>query len=200
MSEVEGLDRSQGFGVAELLVEASIAPRIRVGALTLLAGILLTGCSTAPTVNLTTNGACIGPTESFVTSGVNMEPTIAYHQSVTVDLGAFRYTKPQRGDIVLLRPPREPDVSDTTTIDRVIGLPGERISSVGSNVEIDGSPLPEPWLVRGSVTLGVISQLIPTGEYFVMGDNRGLSVDSRIYGPVNSKAILGKVVPSGCGK
>jgi signal peptidase I len=173
---------------------------VRVGALALLAGTLLTGCSAAPSVDVGVTGRCIGTTESVVASGVNMEPTIAYRRSVTVDLGAFRSNQPRRGDIVLLKPPREPDAPDAIAIDRVIGLPGERISSARGGVEIDGNPLSEPWLARGTVTSGVTPETMPPGEYFVMGDNRGLSVDSRIFGPVGTKAILGEVILSGCKK
>src|SRR5580700_1622494 len=152
LSEFERLDRPHGHGVSESLVNASRVPGRRGSALVVLIGILLTSCSRTPNARLGTNGVCVGPTESFVVSSVNMEPTIAYRQSVTVDLGAFRSTNPQRGDIVLLKPPREPDIQNTNTIDRVIGLPGDRLSSVGGHVEIDGTRLSEPWLAGGTVT------------------------------------------------
>lgn len=144
--------------------------------------------------------SCVGPTESLVATGVNMEPTVAYRPAVRGDLGAYRSTRPRRGDIVLFKPPSEPDTPDTASIDRVVGLPGDRISTAAGHVEINGIPLAEPWLPAGTITSGITPQRIRHGEYFVLGDNRGLSADSRIFGPIRSKAILGKVILSGCGK
>ena len=59
---------------------------------------------------------------------------------------------------------------------------------------INGTPLKEPWLVPGTVTTGITTQKIPTGEYFVMGDNRSDSQDSRFFGPIHGSLIVGRVV------
>ena len=84
-----------------------------------------------------------------------------------------------------------PDVKDL--VKRVIGLPGETISSAGGQVVINGTPLKEPWLVKGTVTTGITTQVIPPNEYFVMGDNRSDSQDSRFFGPITPSLIVGKV-------
>ena len=78
---------------------------------------------------------------------------------------------------------------------RVIGLPGDRIASRGDTVLIDGKPLPEPWLPRGT-PLGppIRSTVVPVGTYYVLGDNRATSCDSRYWGTVPRSLIVGKVV------
>ena len=75
---------------------------------------------------------------------------------------------------------------------------GETISSAGGQVVINGKPLKEPWLVKGTVTTGITTQVIPPNEYFVMGDNRSDSQDSRFFGPITPSLIVGKVMLSGC--
>ena len=92
-------------------------------------------------------------------------------------------------------PPKElSDPSIKDLVKRVIGLPGETISSSGGRVYIDGKPLSEPWLPPGTVTTGIASQKVPPNEYFVMGDNRSDSEDSRFFGPIPRSLIVGKVV------
>ena len=101
-----------------------------------------------------------------------------------------------RGDIVVFAtPPKE--AADTTIKDlvkRVIGLPGDTISSAQGRVYINGKPLHEPWLPPGTVTTGIATQKVPSNEYFVMGDNRADSQDSRFFGPIPRSLIVGKVV------
>jgi signal peptidase I len=59
---------------------------------------------------------------------------------------------------------------------------------------INGQPLKEPWLVKGTVTVGIKKQTVPTGELFVMGDNRSDSQDSRFFGPIHQSLVVGRVV------
>ena len=79
-------------------------------------------------------------------------------------------------------------------VKRIIGLPGEYISSRGNEVLIDGKPLAEPWLPKGE-PLGppIHPQRIPPNYYFMMGDNRTDSCDSRRWGPIPRSLIIGQV-------
>jgi signal peptidase I len=102
-----------------------------------------------------------------------------------------------RGDIVVFaRPPAEHCGTPVAhLVKRVIGLPGDRISSPGGTVEVDGRPLPQPWLPRPD-PLGpsIRPQVVPARSYFVLGDNRAASCDSRYWGVVPAGDVVGKVV------
>ncbi len=77
-------------------------------------------------------------------------------------------------------------------VKRIIGLPGETISSSGTTVQINGVPLSEPYLEAADQPGPTIaSQVIPPGEYFVLGDNRTNSLDSSYFGPIPSTSIIG---------
>jgi signal peptidase I len=104
----------------------------------------------------------------------------------------------RRGDIVVFRrAPGDTDLQYPVLVKRVIGLPGETISSVGNTILIDGKPLAEPWLPRptgicAQPSADVQTVKIPVDSYFVMGDCRGDSSDSRVWGTVPLANIIGK--------
>ena len=144
----------------------------------------------------------------------SMEPTLDVGQRVLADRVSFRFSEPERDDIVVFHPPvgsqgnrcgvenapneacptpiDEP--ADTNYIKRVVGVPGDRLKVVDGQVFIDGEPLDEPY-VRGSATCGICNLpkevTIPPGHFFMMGDNRGQSADSREWGPVPEEWIVG---------
>ena len=113
-----------------------------------------------------------------------------------------------RGDLIVFRrTPADTSTTDADLVKRVIGMPGETISSRGDTVLINGKPLKEPWLPpltthstsQGLVNCQQSAYDIPTtkiapGHYFVMGDCRGYSDDSRDWGTVPSSYIIGKVM------
>ena len=129
----------------------------------------------------------------FIPSG-SMEPTLMPGDRIVVDKLSFHIHRVYRGDIVVFRrPPAWPkDYQDL--VKRVIGMPGETISASGGNVYIDGRLLREPWLHAGVTTANFAPVQVPAGDYFMMGDNRGDSADSRFYGPVPGKDFVGQVV------
>jgi signal peptidase I len=143
----------------------------------------------------------------FIPSG-SMIPTLQVGDRIVVDKLSYHLHGVGRGDIVVFsRPPAEdcagPPVSDL--VKRVIGLPGDTISLSGQGyVEIDGKRLDESWLprsVQGTTYAGpghtafslVRPYKVPPADYFVMGDARGDSCDSRYWGPISRSEIVGKV-------
>ncbi|HEX4863876.1 MAG TPA: signal peptidase I [Acidimicrobiales bacterium] len=128
----------------------------------------------------------------FIPSG-SMEPTLQIGDRVLVNKLSYDLHSVHRGDIVVFKKPANdysPGVKDL--IKRVIGLPGETISAHDGVVFIDSRKLSEPWLPKGETTGSFPPMLIPHGEYFMMGDNRGDSADSRIIGPVTDKLFIGR--------
>jgi signal peptidase I len=129
----------------------------------------------------------------FVPTG-SMLPTLQIYDRILVLKVGYTI---HRGDIVVFRqPPKDTtDLDHEDLVKRVIGLPGETISSNGNTVYINGKPLAEPWLPKGTV-LGqpIATQTIPQGDYFMMGDNRSESDDSRDWGPLPARLIIGKVL------
>lgn len=129
----------------------------------------------------------------FIVSGASMDPTFATNDYLIVDKLSYRLSEPKRGDVVIFRFPNDPHFF---FIKRIIGLPGETVTLSSGSVSItpeDGDKslkLDEPYITypkyeNMSATLGV-------DEYFVMGDNRYSSSDSRIWGPLPKSFISGK--------
>jgi signal peptidase I len=131
----------------------------------------------------------------YVPSG-SMLPTLQIGDRILVV--KFGYTV-HRGDIVVFkRPPADTGTTDSDLVKRVIGLPGETISSQGSRVLVNGRPISEPWLPALSGACAESAENIPVtrippDHYFVMGDCRGNSADSRVWGTLPGSLIVGKV-------
>src|SRR5216683_6568273 len=128
--------------------------------------------------------------------GLSMFATLDDNDCLIADKIAYRLHAPQRGDIIILRPPTD-DSKDF--IKRVIALPGERLLIRDAVVYINGHRLiepylPEAWSVNASwnPSNNPSGELIPPNQYFVMGDNRNRSQDSRIFGPIGRDRIDGR--------
>lgn len=121
----------------------------------------------------------------------SMEPTLYEGDRVLINRIGYRFSTPQRSDIVILI---DPMGSSNDFVKRVIGLPGDKLEIRRGTTYIDGKELDEPYLAadRSSENIGPIT--IHPDEYFVMGDNRTVSSDSRRFGPVKRTNILGKVI------
>jgi signal peptidase I len=134
--------------------------------------------------------------QSYLIPSASMEPTLMIGDRILVNKLSYHLHGVGRGDIVVFAtPPKE--AADTTIKDlvkRVIGLPGDVISSKGGRVYIDGTVLAEPWLPPGTVTMDLPRQTVPPNEFFVMGDNRSDSQDSRYFGPIPRSLIVGRAV------
>lgn len=164
----------------------------------LLVAATLAGCSSSGVASpnrttTTTTPVLVGQVFS-VRSG-SMVPTIEVGDSVVV-----RQSSIHRGDIIVFRrPPADVGTTDADLIKRVVGLPGETISSRGNTVLINGKPLREPWLPTLKGLCAEDAENIPTTKiapdhYFVMGDCRGDSADSRVWGTLAGSLIVGRVV------
>ncbi|MHB8218743.1 MAG: signal peptidase I [Acidimicrobiales bacterium] len=137
----------------------------------------------------------------YIPSG-SMEPTLMVGDRIIVDKLSFHLHPVERGDIVVFRrPPHEqsvcagPEVTDL--VKRVIGLPTETISAHNGVVYITGKPLSEPWLPKEYAYTATFPHgpvKIPKGDYFMMGDHRTNSCDSRLWGPLPRSYIVGEVV------
>ena len=110
-----------------------------------------------------------------VVKGQSMEPTFHNDDRLMVDLLTYRFTGIERGDIVVLKNPSKPNED---FIKRVIGLPGESVEIVNGEVRINGIALDEPYL-KSLERRSFKRATVPPAHYFVLGDNRGLSKDSR---------------------
>ncbi|MGH9207448.1 MAG: signal peptidase I [Acidimicrobiales bacterium] len=133
----------------------------------------------------------------YIPSG-SMLPTLQLGDRIIVDKLSYHLHAIHRGDIVVFATPPT-DQGDPTVKDlvkRVIGLPGDRIASVNGHVTIGGRPISEPYLPTGTLTdsPSLRPEIVPQGEYFVMGDNRSDSKDSRIFGPIPGSLIVGRAV------
>lgn len=132
----------------------------------------------------------------FVPSG-SMIPTLQDGDRILVQKLFFSAAKLQTGDIVVFHgPPADANCGsyEPILVKRVIGLPGEVIQSKGSDVYLNNKLLKEPWLPKGTVLGKAIpKQTVPAGQFFMMGDNRDISCDSRYWGTISGSTIIGKV-------
>lgn len=117
----------------------------------------------------------------------SMVPTLRVgdHILVTRYLGAT----PRRGDVIVFRSPRDPS---ELIVKRVIGVAGDLVDSRLGRVRISGYTLAEPWVRRPATTGAIEAQLIPAGTYYVLGDNREESIDSRTWGPIPAASVVGR--------
>ena len=126
----------------------------------------------------------------------SMEHTLEPDQYVLIDKLTPRFGDYRRGDIVVFVPPGAWAPSDGTAfIKRVIGVAGDTVEIRNNGVFVDGIELNEPYVDPDQVTVPDGPQstwLIPPGEVFVIGDHRNQSADSRIFGPIERSAVIGR--------
>lgn len=133
--------------------------------------------------------------QPFVVDGASMDPTFETGNYLIVDEISYRFKTPERGSVLIFKYPKDPSKS---FIKRVIGLPGETVSISGGKVTIindehpDGFVLDEPYVKLEKIDNS--TNTLDADEYFVMGDNRASSADSRIWGPVPKENIIGQPI------
>jgi len=133
--------------------------------------------------------------QPFIVSGQSMDPTFHNGQYLIVDELSYRFAAPQRGDVIIFRYPKDPS---EFFIKRIIGLPGETVHISNDSItitEVSGQTLvlPEPYVAN--VGDGPdMTYAVPQDQYFVMGDNRPESSDSRAWGYLPRSNIIGRAV------
>jgi len=118
-----------------------------------------------------------------------MEPGLHEGQRLLVNKVVYRFHEPERGDIVIFRPPGDPEA--TPYIKRIIGLPGDTVRVKDGKVYINDSPLDEPY-IKGPPSYRFSGTKVPEDNYFVLGDNRNNSNDSHNGWTVPRQNMLGK--------
>jgi signal peptidase I len=128
--------------------------------------------------------------QNYMVEGTSMQPSLNNNQFVLVNKLAYLFHAPERGDVIVFHWP-----VDTTKdlIKRVIGLPGDTIVTTGETVQVNGVVLKEPYISM-AVNPGGKRWVVPTNDYFVLGDNRPVSDDSRDWDFVPRSYIIGKAV------
>ncbi len=126
--------------------------------------------------------------------GRSMEPTFVEGQRLIISRVNYMVGEPQRGDIVVFNSPQS-DSDDPSLIKRIIGLPGELVEIRDREVYINGERLDEPYIKEPCTRQCRDRQWqLADDEYFVMGDNRNVSNDSRAFGPIKHSAIIGEAL------
>jgi signal peptidase I len=139
----------------------------------------------------------------YIPSG-SMLPTLQVGDRIVVDKLSYHLHTVSRGDVVVFKRPPLEQADYPDLVKRVIGLPGDTIASVRGRITINGRPLAEPWLpvpVPETLPSPLAAPFslnrpytVPPGEYYVMGDNRTDSEDSRYFGPIPADLIVGKMM------
>ncbi len=133
--------------------------------------------------------------QPFIVQGVSMSPTFETGEYLIVDEISYRFNDPERGDIVIVK---KPGNTSENLIKRIMGLPGEtlryknNVLTVINKENPDGLIISEPYLIN--IKTGDFEATLGNDQYFVMGDNRSVSLDSRIVGPVRRDAIIGEAL------
>ena len=122
--------------------------------------------------------------------GTSMQPELRDQDRLFINKFAYHFESISRGDVVVFHYPRDPEKS---YIKRIIALPGDRLDIEDGRVYVNGARVQEPYVPRNyRDSRSVPEMVVPPNEYFVMGDHRSISSDSRDFGPVERELIYGK--------
>lgn len=131
----------------------------------------------------------------YLVEGASMDPAFESYHYLVIDRVTYRISDPERGDVIVFRLPQE---ETRSLIKRIIGLPGETVVLAGTTVTIindeypDGLTLDEPYVAVEHESTTNMTVTLSADEYFVMGDNRAESADSRYWGALPRENIVGR--------
>jgi signal peptidase I len=123
----------------------------------------------------------------YAIPSASMQPTLEVGDHIVV----LRSGRPERGDVIVFRSPTS---SDELMVKRVIATPGDLVSVDGGRVTIGSHLLDEPYVAHAAASGPILPQIVPSDCYFVMGDNRTNSYDSRHWGVLPRQFVVGKAV------
>lgn len=129
--------------------------------------------------------------EPFYIPSGSMEPTLKEHDRIIVSKLNYHFQEPKRGDIVVFKYPRDPK---RNFVKRLIAVGGETVAIRNSRLYINGQPVPEDYLPKGLRFADYGPVEVPRGSYFMLGDNRNNSDDSRVWGFLPKDLIVGKAI------
>ena len=140
--------------------------------------------------------------QTFWIPSTSMVPTLQKGDRILVQKAFFNWHDLHEGDIVVFaRPPRDRCGPDGDLVKRIIALPGQTIYSAGNTLYVNGRRLAEPYLPRIDPLGPPIPDAtrlhpfrVPAGDFYMLGDNRQISCDSRFWGPIKGSSIVGRVV------
>jgi signal peptidase I len=131
--------------------------------------------------------------QAFYIPSASMDPTLKVHDRVLVNKLSYHLHPVHRGDIIVFKAPAEERTAQIKDlVKRVIGLPGDTLAARDGHVYVNDRLLNEPYLPKGTLTDDLPRTVIPAGSYFMMGDNRTASSDSRVFGPIRRSTIIGR--------
>lgn len=129
--------------------------------------------------------------EPFYIPSGSMEPTLQVNDRIIVSKLNYHFKEPKRGDVVVFKYPLD---TSRDFVKRLIAVGGETVAIKGTVVYINGQPIPETYLPQGLRFSDYGPVVVPAGSYFMMGDNRDNSDDSRNWGFMSEELIVGKAV------
>lgn len=133
----------------------------------------------------------------FYVKGASMEPNFRPQEYLIIDELTYRFHEPERGEVIVFKHSSSPK---EYYLKRIIGLPGERVKISDGKIVIynslhpEGITIEESYLPADLPTIGEKNTVLGENQYFVLGDNRSNSYDSRRFGPINRDVIVGRVI------
>ena len=128
--------------------------------------------------------------QAFYIPSPSMVPTLHVNDRVLVNKLSYRLHEVRRGDVIVFKSPQV--VAEKDLIKRVIGLPGDTVETRDGEIVVNDEVLDEPYLPSDVGTGPMEKITVPPGHYWMMGDNRGNSSDSRVFGPIPESSIIGR--------